>query len=317
MIVTVTPNPSLDRTVYLDRLERGRVQFGEREMLEPSGKGVNVARALLANEHEIHAVLTVGGGAGQEIADRLVREGVPATTVPVAAPSRANVQVVEPDGTITKINTRGEPATPEELGALLAATGVTVPGARWLVGAGSLPPGADPGFYAEACRQAHAAGARFALDTTGAALAGALPAGPDVVKPNADELADAVGRPVRTISEAVDGARELLRRGARNVVVSLGPDGALLVAPDAVHHATGHPTAVRSTVGAGDALLAGFVAAGGVGPDALRSSVAWATAAVGVAGSHVPAVTRADLDAVTVVADPEDRPLADAGAPAR
>ncbi|WP_210492590.1 1-phosphofructokinase family hexose kinase [Patulibacter sp. SYSU D01012] len=313
MIVTVTPNPSLDRTVYLDRLERGRVQFGEREMLEPSGKGVNVARALLANGHAIHAVLTVGGGAGQEIAVRLEQEGVPATTVPVAAPSRANVQIVEPDGTITKINTRGEPATSAELDGLLVATRAAVTDARWLVGAGSLPPGAEPGFYAAACRHAHAVGARFALDTTGRALAAALPAGPDVVKPNADELAEAVGRPVRTLGEATDGARVLLRRGARNVVVSLGPDGALLVSPDGVHHAAGRPAQVRSTVGAGDALLAGFVAEGGVGPAALRSAVAWATAAVGVAGSHVPRVTRADLDAIVVVADPADRPLADAG----
>ncbi|MGX6449691.1 PfkB family carbohydrate kinase, partial [Patulibacter sp. S7RM1-6] len=140
MIVTVTPNPSLDRTVPLDRLERGRVQFTDGELLEPSGKGVNVARALLANGRAVRAVLTVGGGAGQEIAARLAREGVPATTVPVAAPSRANVSVVEPDGTTTKINTRGEPVAPEELRALLAATGDALAGARWLVGAGRLPP---------------------------------------------------------------------------------------------------------------------------------------------------------------------------------
>ncbi|WP_022927879.1 1-phosphofructokinase family hexose kinase [Patulibacter americanus] len=300
MIVTLTPNPSLDRTVHLDRLERGHVHRARRENEEPSGKGVNVTRALAANGVRSVAVLPVGGAAGEEIAARLRAAGVAHVGVPVAGAVRANVSLVEADGTTTKINGPGPALSADENAALLDAVGrAAADGAAWVVGAGSLPPGADPALYAAAAEVSRDAGARFALDSSGAALAAGLEGRPDVVKPNVDELAEAVDAPVLTVGDAVAGARALLARGARTVLVSLGPDGALLVDAEGARHAEAEAPVVRSTVGAGDALLAGYVAAPD-GADPLRWALAWATAAVGVEGSAVPWVGAEGLARVRI-----------------
>lgn len=322
MIVTLTPNPSLDRTVHLAVLERGHVHRALREGEEPSGKGVNVTRALRANGVDSVAVLPVGGAAGHEIAARLRDAGVSHVAVPVDGAVRANVSLVEADGTTTKINGPGPRLSCAEEAALLDAVGRVARGAEadaggadgtrpaWVVGAGSLPPGADPALYATAAGVARRAGARFALDSSGAALLAGLDGRPDVVKPNVEELAEAAGRSVVSVGDALDGARTLLDRGARRVLVSLGPDGALLVDADGARHAEADAPHVRSTVGAGDALLAGYVAAGG-DVDPLRSAVAWATAAVGVEGSGVPPVAAAALASVRVGAPDPDRRLRD------
>lgn len=133
-----------------------------------------------------------------------------------------------------------------------------------------------------------------------------------MVKPNAEELAEAVGRPLATVGEAVKAAGELRERGARAVLASLGADGQLLVDATGTWFGHAEPVAVRSNVGAGDASLAGFLAAGGSGPAALAAAVAHGTAAVQLPGSVMP--TPADLapDTVTVTdAVPTDRPLAE------
>ena len=178
----------------------------------------------------------------------------------------------------------------------LAAAG---PGG-WIVCSGSLPPGAPPDYYAHAGQRAHEAGLRFALDTSGDALRAGLAADPDVIKPNVDELAEVTGTPIMSPGDAIAGARLLLARGAGSVLVSMGADGALLVSPDGTWHASAEAPRLRSTVGAGDALLAGFLAGGGAGQDALREAVLWATAAVGAAGSHVPLIGAALRAAIHV-----------------
>jgi 1-phosphofructokinase len=157
------------------------------------------------------------------------------------------------------------------------------------------------------CREARADGARVALDSSGSAFAAGLAGAPDVVKPNLAELREVTGAPVGTVHEVVAAARSL--GGA--VLVSAGARGALLVSEAGVWHAWSEVPRPVSTVGAGDALLAGFVAAGGTGPDALREAVAWATAAVQVPGSRVPRVTDLHRHAVELEpAPPPDRWLA-------
>jgi 1-phosphofructokinase len=163
-----------------------------------------------------------------------------------------------------------------------------------------LPPGAPSDYYAQVCERAHRAGLRFALDTSGEALVSGLAAAPDVVKPNTEELAETTGKQITTLHDAIIGAKELLGQGADSVVASLGADGALLVTEDGTRHASAAVAAVRSTVGAGDALLAGFLAAGGVGVGALREAVVWAAAAIGVEGSYVPFVGDATRSAIRV-----------------
>ncbi|MER7518933.1 1-phosphofructokinase [Streptomyces sp. NPDC126499] len=316
MILTVTPNPSLDRTYEVPALERGEVLRATGERMDPGGKGVNVSRALAAAGHRTVAVVPLGGAPGALVAELLAAQGIRVAPVPLTGHTRSNIAIAEPDGTLTKVNAPGPKLSPEESETLLASVGRYDPAPEWIACCGSLPRGLAPEWYAELVTRAHAAGARIALDTSGPSLLAALTARPDVVKPNAEELAGAVGRPLATVGDAVKAARELRESGAGAVLASLGADGQLLVSDDGVWYGTAAVKAVRSDVGAGDASLAGFLAAGGEGPEALAAALAHGAAAVQLPGSEMP--TPADLDpsAVTVTADvPLDRALRDLNDP--
>ncbi|WP_175410747.1 1-phosphofructokinase [Streptomyces sp. TRM64462] len=312
MILTVTPNPSLDRTYEVPALERGEVLRATGERMDPGGKGVNVSRAVAAAGHRTLAVVPLGGAPGALVADLLAQQGIDVSPVTISGHTRSNIAVAEPDGTLTKINAPGPSLTHGESEALLAAVGAHAAGAAWVACCGSLPRGLAPTWYADLVTRAHGHGSRVALDTSGPSLLVALRGRPDVVKPNAEELAEAVGRPLATVGDAVKAAEELRAAGAGAVLASLGVDGQLLVSAAGVWYgnATVAAGAVRSNVGAGDASLAGFLAAGGEGPEALAAAVAHGAAAVQLPGSEMP--TPADLDpaAVTVTTDvPLDRAL--------
>ncbi|MFG3342178.1 1-phosphofructokinase [Glycomyces sp. NPDC048151] len=313
MIVTVTANPSLDRTIAIERLRRGEVLRATGARVDPGGKGVNVSRALVANGHRTRAVVTTGGHAGNELLDLLAEAGVPVLEVPVSQGVRSNLTVAETDGTVTKLNEAGPTLRPEEVEELLtAAIAPTLDRpASWIAGCGSLPPGVGPDFYAVLVARARDAGVHTVVDTSGPAFEACLAAGPDLVKPNADELAEATRTGIATIGDAVHAAQALREAGAGAVLASLGADGAILVAAEGVWHAQA-PLAgpVASTVGAGDAALAGFLAAGGHGPEALAAAVAWGTAAVSLPGSVMPGPKDIDLGAVAITATPDaDRAL--------
>jgi len=312
MIVTLTLNPSVDRAIDIDALDRGAVIRASSAHLDPGGKGVNVTRALAANGIPGHAVLPCGGDEGRQLVSLLETEGVRVVAVAVSGRTRSNVTLAEPDGTITKINESGASLDEAELNAVAAALvasvtpGSTVPdGACWAAICGSLPPGVDPTFYAELCRRLHDHGVRVAVDTSGPALRAALTAGPDLVKPNRDELAEAVGRPLHTLGDVVAAAEQLRAWGAGTVLASLGADGAVLVEAGGV--LIGEcPTAVRrSSVGAGDAMLAGFLAVGAVGAAALAEALAWGAAAVSLPGSRMPGAADIRRDAIRLHQGPD------------
>ncbi|MER6313566.1 1-phosphofructokinase [Streptomyces sp. NPDC001581] len=293
MILTVTPNPSLDRTYEVPSLDRGGVLRATGDQVDPGGKGVNVSRAVAAAGARTTAVLPLGGGAGILLAELLGAHGVDVTAVSIAGQTRSNIAVAEPDGTLTKINTPGPELSPEEAALLLETAAAGAGEASWIACCGSLPRGLGPGWYADLVTRARAAGARVAVDTSGPALPATLAARPEVVKPNASELATAVGRPLSTLWDVLKAAEEIRSLGAGAVLASLGGDGQLLVSAEGTFHGTAPAPVVRSTVGAGDAALAGFLIAGGAGPDALASAVAHGAAAVRLPGSAMP--TPADL----------------------
>lgn len=312
MILTVTPNPSLDRTYEVPALERGAVLRAAGERMDPGGKGVNVSRAVAAAGHRTVAVVPLGGAPGALVAELLADEGIEVAPVPLKGHTRSNIAVAEPDGTLTKINAPGPWLTPGESEAILAAVGAYSPAADWVACCGSLPPGLGPEWYADLVTRAHGYGSRIALDTSGPSLLAALRARPDVIKPNAEELADAVGRPLATIGDAAKAADELRAAGAGAVLASLGADGQLLISETGAFYGYAAVDTVRSNVGAGDASLAGFLAAGGDGSDALAAAVAHGAAAVRLPGSEMPTPSDLDLSAVTVTTDiPLDRELSE------
>ncbi|MFJ8403362.1 1-phosphofructokinase [Streptomyces microflavus] len=310
MILTVTPNPSLDRTYELPELVRGTVLRATADRVDPGGKGVNVSRAVAAAGHRTVAVAPMGGPEGALLARLLGEHGIEAAGVPVTGSTRINITLVEPDSTLTKINAAGPELSAAEAEDVLEAVRTHAAAADWIACCGSLPRGLPPQWYAELVARSHRAGTRIALDTSGPALTAALREGPDVIKPNAQELAEAVGRPLATVGDALKAAEELRARGARSVLASLGADGQLLVEASGAYFATARVETVRSNVGAGDASLAGFLTAGGQGPEALASAVAHGAAAVQLAGSLMPTPADLDRSAVVVSADvPLDRPL--------
>lgn len=322
MIVTLTPNPSVDRTLLLPELRRGAINRAGSVTVEPSGKGVNVARALAASGHAATAVLPLGGPEGEHLEALLRRSGLPFVGVPVAAPIRSNVTLLEVDGVVTKVNEPGPRLSAAEVAALLAAgeraaavpatepaAGEAVRASAWMVCCGSLPPGVPADLYARVVNRSHDRGGRVAVDSSGEPLRRAAGAGADLLKPNQEELAEVTDRSLVTLGDVVDAAAVLRRLGACAVLVSLGRDGAVLVGPE-TYHGEAPPTHVVSTVGAGDALLAGFLAAGGVGPAALRVGLAWAAACCRLPHSDVPAMAP-DAGRQIVIHDrlDRDRPL--------
>lgn len=287
MIVTVTANPSLDRTLEVAGLRRGQVHRISAVHVQPGGKGVNVARALVSNGVPARAIVPTGGVEGRQLIALLTDYDIEVCQVPSAGPVRINVSVVEPDATVTKLNEPGAALSDTEVSDLLDAILGNIADASWVVLAGSLPPGIDPAFYAEVIRRLDGRGIRVAVDTSGPALRAAVSAGPALIKPNREELEEVVGRKLPTVADIGGAARELRDSGVGTVLASLGGDGALLVDGDGVWHAEA-PAVVRSSVGAGDATLAGFLAAGGHGISALRQGVAWGAAAVSLPGSTMP-----------------------------
>jgi 1-phosphofructokinase len=293
MIVTLTVNPSLDRAIEVDALERGAVIRAASAHLDPGGKGVNVSRALLGNGIRSIAVVPCGGDEGEQLVRLLRAEGVEVHAVPITGRTRSNITIAEPDGTVTKINEPGAPLEPEELDALAEAVLDAAGPSDWAVVCGSLPPGVPVDVYARLYQRFTAAGIRVAVDSSGQALVSAVAAGPALVKPNREELAEAAGRPIGSLGDAVDAAKELRSWGAGTVLASLGADGAVLVEAEGVTVGEAEVVTRRSSVGAGDALLAGFLAGGGHGPEALAEALAWGAAAVGLPGSRMP--TAADI----------------------
>jgi 1-phosphofructokinase len=280
MIVTVTPNPAVDRTLAVERLTHGAVLRARTSGSEPSGKGVNVALALRAHGYASRAVLPLGGAEGARLESMLRATELDFVAVPIHGEVRSNVNIVEPDGTVTKVNEPGPELSAGELRALLEASVHAAAGADWLVACGSLPAGAPATFYADLVAAGSGASARIAVDSSGPPLAAALKARPDLIKPNAHELAEAAGRAVNTLGDALAAARRLQELGAKAVLASLGPDGAILVEGEGAVHGEAFVPDPRNTVGAGDALLAGFLAGGATGPEALREALVWSAAAV-------------------------------------
>jgi len=314
VIVTLTLNPSLDRTVTLDRLVPGSVLRTSEPTLEPGGKGVNVTRALSANGVESVAVVAVAGPEGAELTRLLKAASVSCRFVPVSGRTRSNLTVAEADGTITKLNEPGSHLTESDLRAVATAVRSTVRDGDWLIVSGSMPPDIEGSHVRSLLKDAVAAGAQLAVDSSGYPLAAAIDVRPRIVKPNRAELAELVGRELRSISAVISAAQEIRDRGVEYVLVSLGAEGAVLIGPDSVLVGESRVDRPVSTVGAGDSFLAGFLSRFSVDEaaldDAFVEALTWGAAATMLPGSAVPAPSDLDPSIVQLVWQPDlDRPL--------
>lgn len=298
MILTLTPNPSVDRTIELTSpLERGAVLRAGVVTSQSAGKGVNISRAAVAAGVPTIAVLPADPD--DPFVHELLRDGVDCRPEPPAGEVRMNVTLTEPDGTTTKINSPGAVAGAEMLDRLRDAVHNRAAQASWVVLAGSLPPGAPANWYAALVADLQDVAASVAVDSSGAPLQavvdGLAQGAPDLLKPNAEELAALTGEDPRVIEAdpraAAAAAGTLVDRGVAAVLATLGGSGAVLVTEAGAWHARAPETQVVSTVGAGDSSLFGYLL--GALRDAdprerLRLAVAYGTAAIVLPGTRIP-----------------------------
>ncbi|MFF8657844.1 1-phosphofructokinase family hexose kinase [Streptomyces huasconensis] len=282
MMLTVTLNAALDLTYRVPALIPHTTHRVTEVIERPGGKGVNVARVLAALGHEVTVTGFAGGGTGRVLRERLADE--PRVTVafaPVAGATRRTVAVADAaTGDTTQLNEPGPTVTPAEWAAFLDTYEALVhrPGTTAVALCGSLPPGVPVGAYALLVRAARAAHVPVLLDTSGEPLRRAVAARPDIIKPNADELAELTG-----FHEPVRATRDARRRGAHAVVASLGADGLFALTPDGGWQAR-PPAPVRGNpTGAGDSAVAGLLSGLAEGlpwPDRLARAVALSAATV-------------------------------------
>ncbi|WP_194826322.1 1-phosphofructokinase family hexose kinase [Nocardia sp. XZ_19_231] len=315
MIVTLTANPSVDRTVTLtESLRRGQVHRAASVTSHPGGKGVNVARVMSDSGAAVLAVLP--GSDDDPVVHGLRTAGIEFRTVPVAGGPRVNLTIAETDGTTTKINEPGHPLKARDLAELTALLVESAAEAEWIVLSGSLPPGVPVGWYAQLVAtlstpvsSSRTRRTRVAVDTSDAPLLALFDesagAAPDLIKPNSEELAQLTGLDPVDLDNptaAADAASTLIDRGVGAVLATLGAAGAVLVTADGAWFAAAPPIVPRSTVGAGDSALAGYLLAdlAGASPaDRLRTSVAYGSAATALPGTELPGPADVILEAVT------------------
>jgi 6-phosphofructokinase 2 len=313
-VVTLTLNPSVDVSLAVDTVlpvHKLRCSAGA---WHPGGGGINVARVAHRLGSKALALYPCGGVMGQELQVLLNAEDLPQQTIPIAAETRQNFSVHETTlGQDYRFVLPGPSLTPTELKACLEAFLDRLPGASHAVVSGSLPSGVPEHCYADLCRRAQARGYRIVLDASGPALALALREGVELVKPSLRELADLVGRPLEEETQWRAAAASLVEQGqARIVALSLGEDGALVVTRHGHWHARAVPVEVRSTIGAGDSFLGGWLHGwpSNSGPSddehavlpAFRWAMATAASAVSSHGTALsnPAQVRALLDRVVI-----------------
>jgi 1-phosphofructokinase family hexose kinase len=284
MIVTVTLNAAIDRTLDVPNFQRGQRHRATGALNLAGGKGINVARALKRLDAPVVATGLAGGRTGTRIVEELTAEAILNDFVRIADESRTSTAVVDRiGGTYTEINEWGPHVERAELDVLLEKLRYLLRGADVCVFAGSLPRGVEPDFYAEAIREVHRRGVRAVLDSEGESLRRAVEAEPYLVSPNQREAEGLVGQELEDEHDFLMALDAIAELGARNVLIS-NDEGcyARLRSERATRrlHALAPRVEAVSAVGAGDVLLAAFLAAHADRPpdEAVRSAVGAAVA---------------------------------------
>jgi 1-phosphofructokinase family hexose kinase len=263
MILTVTLNAAIDRTVAVPNFRLGHRHRAVESRTVAGGKGINVARALKLLGRPVIATGFAGGPTGNRLLEQLRLEAVLTDFTRIAAETRINLAVIDPtSGEQTEINERGPAVSPEEVESFVARLGYLADGAKLCVLAGTLPPGAGDDLYARLVKDLGDRGVPVVLDAEGSAMLAGLRAGASIVTPN--EREELVGQEFADRDDLVQGLSELVRLGAGEAAITR-PDGCVAAIGEGSERrfleVRTEPLDPVSTVGSGDAFLAGYVAA--------------------------------------------------------
>jgi 1-phosphofructokinase len=257
MIYTCTLNPAVDYVVRVENFQAGDLNRSESADLYAGGKGINVSRLLKRLGSDTCAIGFAGGFTGDFIKNELDREGVFHRFTSIHGVTRINVKLKS--GTETEINGPAPEISEEDADRLVKLTGELTE-RDWLHIGGSVPSSLPENYAGTLIETARKKGARVVVDTSGAALKALLPYNPFFIKPNHHELSELYNTDVTNKEEVASIAKKLVEKGTENVIVSMGGDGAVFVNRDSVYFASPPKGAVKNTVGAGDSMVAAFMA---------------------------------------------------------
>lgn len=293
MIVTVTMNPAIDKTVDIEALERGGLNRIQKVEYDAGGKGINVSKTIRELGGKSIAAGFLGGNAGRTIEAVLQEKGIPGDFIWVDGETRTNTKVFEKTGEVTELNEPGPHISKEQMEQLIQKLEGYADDQTLFILAGSIPNGVDKGIYAEIIRRVHTHGAKVLLDADGELFRNALDAGPDMIKPNRVELEEYAGYDYRaSVEELLQTAREFRGKGIGTVAVSMGKSGAMFVRDGYEVKCPALSVKAHSTVGAGDAMVAALAYAWDEGLDneqTVRMCIATSAGAVTTIGTKPPA----------------------------
>jgi 1-phosphofructokinase family hexose kinase len=278
LLLTVTPNAALDKLYILEQFAVGRVHRPTDVRVFAGGKGINVARAARTLGADALATGFLGGHTGDELRERLAREGIPEAFQRIEGETRLCLAAIDTTArTQTEINEPGPFVTEDEQRAFRERFSSLLDMADTVAFCGSLPTGVAPDFFRRLLAEANRKGVRTVVDTSGESLELALEERPTIVKPNAAEASALLGREIETVGDAAGAARDFLARGVSIVAVTLGRCGAVLADSSGAWYAQPPEVEFVSAVGSGDSFVAGLLVAldgGGSPADALRYATA-------------------------------------------
>jgi 1-phosphofructokinase len=291
-IATITLNPAIDHTAAITNFRAGEVNRVDWDQPDPGGKGVNVASSLA----DFGFTVAVSGFLGQDNADGFrslfVQKNILDQFVPIEGKTRVNIKIIDKgQNQITDINFPGQTPTAADVAALHRAIALLCQTHEWFVLSGSIPAGIPTDIYTQLISHLKQQGKTVILDASGEALRRAVPLAPYAIKPNIDELQELVGHRLENEAAIAQTAQDLIASGIHSVVVSMGAKGALFAEAEAMVIARPPQVEVVSTVGAGDAMVAGFITGklrGLALADCARLATAFSMGALSQVGPRLP-----------------------------
>lgn len=291
MILTLTLNPALDKTIYLDSLNLGKLNRSQKVIKDVGGKGINISQVVTKLGAQTVATGFLGGSTGEFIISQLRELGIAHDFIEVTEETRTNLKIIAKDSQQeTEINEQGAKVNKAQLTALKKKLFTRLSAGDSLLLAGSLPPNIPADIYAELITSLEEKEVKTFLDTSGLALAEGIKAKPFLVKPNLAELEGLIDTKLSTQEEIVAAAKELQENGPQIVVISRGSKGSLAITPAGKFIVTPPQVKAKSTIGAGDTLLGALalkLAAGNPFKKALRYATAASASTVTKPGTQL------------------------------
>lgn len=293
MILTVTINPAIDRTISVDRLAFEDRAYINSSCESPGGRGINASCVLHSFGGETLAIATAGGRSGKRFVQSLKGCGFPVSVVPIQNDIRTNLTITDEQGLTVNLNEPGPELSKAEIARFKRAVRERLDRSSWLMLCGSIPPGVPSSLYGELVSLARKKKVRTLLHANGDVLREGIAAGPTIATPNQHEVERLLGRTLLTHTHHLEAAEQLRALGPESIVLSLGSRGAVAAFPDGLLEAEPPPVEVICPIGSSDALAAGYTWAmmrHASAADALR----WAVAA-GTASACLPGIRFATL----------------------